>query len=306
MSPLVSVIIPTYNRSDLVCRAVASVLAQTYRELECIVVSDRSTDNTLDALTSLMLTDARLVVVSHLENRHVSAARNTGLLLANGRLIAFLDDDDCWLADKLRLQVASLMAAAPNVGLIYCWMDIYDSQKKIGTRRPILKGHLFDQLIESQPLGNASTFLVKNEVVQLIGGFDESLPRGNDGDFIRRASLHFKIEVVPQVLVHYFVDHGGSSRITDSGYIGVINGIRGHEAKLGKFQNELKTRQNAHAGLLATIATQYALVGDLRSAKNYLARAFRLRPVSIIVWLAIPRVFLNYFVRRVDAPLSDT
>ena len=305
LQPFVSVIIPTYNRSEFVCRAVASVLAQTYKQLECIVINDRSTDDTLNALAEIMQKDRRLIVVSHLENRHVSAARNTGLALAQGDLIAFLDDDDVWLPNKLQRQVGFLTAAPPEVGLVYCWMDIFHGEQVIGTRRPTLRGDIFDQMIESQPLGNASTLLVKHEVVRQIGGFDESLPRGNDGDFIRRIALHYLIEVVPEVLVHYFIDHGGNPRITDTSYASVMNGIRGHEAKLVKFRSELQSRRGPYSGLLAIIAQQYALVGDLQTAWKYLSRAFRISPASSAVWFAVPRILINYSLRRVRPKKED-
>lgn len=296
--PLVSVIVPTYNRRELVCRAVNSVLTQTWDNLECIVIDDCSTDGTLDALTSIMAEDARLRVVSHLENRHVSSARNTGLKAASGDLIAFLDDDDVWLPDKLGKQVECLARSSADVGMVYCWLDIYQGDQVIDTRRPSLSGWLFDELVTSQPLGNASTLLVKREVIDCIGGFDENLVRGNDGDFIRRTALHYRIDVVPEVLVHYFVEHDGHERITGYDYDSLMNGIRGHEAKLKKFEKELRERPASHAELLAVIAMQYALVGDLRKVCVYLCRGFKVCPMTPALYMAVPRVIVNFLFKR--------
>ena len=114
---LVSVIIPTYNRRMFVYRAVKSVLLQTYSNIECIVIDDRSTDNTLEHLIELSLEDERLILISHLHNYHVSAARNTGILASHGELIAFLDDDDIWLPQKLEEQITLLSRRSGDFGI---------------------------------------------------------------------------------------------------------------------------------------------------------------------------------------------
>ena len=294
--PLVSVIIPTYNRKRLVCRAAKSVLAQTHDNLECIVVDDCSTDGTLDALTELSHQDQRLRVISHLENRHASAARNTGISASQGDLIAFLDDDDTWLPEKLEKQIKCLSQASSKVGMVYCWFDIYRDQEIIGTRRPQLRGNIFDQLLISQPLGNASTLLVRREVIDKIGGFDENLPRGNDGDFIRRVGQYYAIEVVPEVLVHYFVDHDGNPRITGIDKQSILNGIRGHEAKLEKFSDAFYARPKQHSSLLAIIGRQYARIGEKKSAQFYLISALRRNPISLTLYWQIFRILLAYFL----------
>ena len=166
-NPLISVIIPTYNRKRLVERAAKSVLAQMYKNIECIVVDDCSTDETVTLLKELSLKDSRLIVISHTANRHVSAARNTGLAAANGELIAFLDDDDAWLPNKLDKQVACILSLPDTFGLVYCWFDMYSGNNIVGTRRPKLRGDVFNNLLLSQPLGNASTLLVRKAVVDL-------------------------------------------------------------------------------------------------------------------------------------------
>jgi glycosyltransferase involved in cell wall biosynthesis len=104
--PLVSVILPTYNRAALVTRAVESVLAQTYPNLELIIIVDGSTDDTLQRLEPYRR-HARIV---HQANAGLGAARNTGISLARGRFIAFLDDDDIWHPEKIRIQIEFFMS----------------------------------------------------------------------------------------------------------------------------------------------------------------------------------------------------
>ncbi len=117
-APLVSVIMPTYNRAELLRRSVLSVLAQTYRNLELIVVDDCSTDHTQQVLSEFA--DARLIVQRRAQNGRAAAARNDGLRAARGTLIAFQDDDDIWLPHKLQCQVDAMLAAGEGVGLQVC------------------------------------------------------------------------------------------------------------------------------------------------------------------------------------------
>ncbi len=108
-SPLVSVVLPTYNRARLLGQAVESVVGQTYRNLELIVVDDGSTDDTPSYLASL--TDSRLTILRRSHTGNTAAVRNAGIEAARGEWIAFLDSDDCWLATKLETQLRRLLAA---------------------------------------------------------------------------------------------------------------------------------------------------------------------------------------------------
>ena len=102
-TPTVSVVIPTYNRADLLPRAIRSVLSQTYWNCELIIVDDCSTDNTREVVSTW--TDSRIRYIRHPENRHQSGAINTGIEHARGQYVAFLDDDDEWMPTKLEKQV---------------------------------------------------------------------------------------------------------------------------------------------------------------------------------------------------------
>ena len=298
MNPLVSIIIPTYNRQILAERAVISVLSQTYKNIECIVVDDCSTDDTVAQLNELTLKDNRLSVISHTNNRHVSAARNTGLAAANGELIAFLDDDDAWLPNKLDKQVACILSLPDTFGLVYCWFDMYSGNNIVGTRRPKLRGDVFNNLLLSQPLGNASTLLVRKAVVDHIGGFDENLLRGNDGDFIRRITEHYHVDVVPEVLVHYFVDHGGHPRITGNDRKSLINGLISQEVKLIKFEKSLSERPKIKAELLSLIALNNARVGYSKAAIKNLFKAIQITPFYFKVYKFLIKVVYYLILRK--------
>ena len=114
----VSVVIPTHNRANLVGRAIQSVLDQTYRDFELIVVDDASTDGTEEVTKAL--NDNRIRYIHHMMNRGASGARNTGIENANGEYIAFLNDDDEWLPEYLDQMISFLEAKDRSIGLVYC------------------------------------------------------------------------------------------------------------------------------------------------------------------------------------------
>ena len=119
IKPLVSIIIPCYNRADIIEPAIASVQAQTFQDWELIVLDDGSSDNIRGIMTKFMETDPRIRLVCHTQNQGEPAARNTGISVALGRFIAFLDSDDEWLPEKLEHQVAAVMAM-PDPENVFC------------------------------------------------------------------------------------------------------------------------------------------------------------------------------------------
>lgn len=239
----VSVIIPTHNRQRLVSRAVRSVLNQTYKDLECIVVDDASSDGTPQVIQTIE--DERLVYLRHDRNRGASGARNTGIRAAKSSLIAFLDDDDEWLPEKLVKQVSLLKALPEEYGMVYCWMDYLDNAGHIiQERHPTHRGNVFASVLVKQGIAGCPTLLVRRHVVDAVGGFDESLPRGNDGDFIRRICRVYKVDVVPEVLVRVHVAHG-YERITSETDRGIRNHLLAQQAKLDKFPEELRAHPSS-------------------------------------------------------------
>jgi len=288
MADLVSVIIPTHDRAALVERAVASVLAQSYPVLECIVVDDGSADGTWPLLERLVQADARLRAFRHDRPAGASAARNTGLAAARGRYVAFLDDDDVWLPDKLEKQIALLEASPPAVGLVYCWFDYRAGDALLPGRHPTLAGRIFPQLLEHQPLGNASTLLVPKAVADAVGGFDADLPRGNDGDFIRRVARDHEVCCVAEVLVHVDVGHGGP-RITDYDRRGARAALAADHAKLRKFAPELERDPRQRAAIYGTIGFHHSLLGEWALAGRWFWRGVSTRPLAFSTWRPLLR-----------------
>ena len=254
------------------------MLDQTCTDHECIIVDDASNDDTTEVINSF--DDDRLIFLRHEENRGASAARNTGITHSGGRFIAFLDDDDEWLPNKLEKQVVLLSGTEEKIGMVYCWMDYYDEkQNLVYKHHPTLKGYVFPQVLDDQRLGGCPTLLVKRQVFDKIGSFDESLPRGNDGDFIRRACRRYEVDLVPEVLVKVHVDHG-KDRISDQNIEGIQNHINSIIIKLNKFQYELDKLPEQRSNILFDLAHSYAKFGKYSEALYYFMKALKSKQFS--------------------------
>jgi glycosyltransferase involved in cell wall biosynthesis len=292
-TPLVSVIIPTHNRSDLLPKAICSVLRQTYTNLECIVVDDASTDDTERVVQQLA--DERLVYLRHETNQGASATRNTGIAHAKGDFIAFLDDDDEWLPTKLEKQVPHIQSLPASVGMVYCWMDYYDDQGRLVIEHhPTYRGYVFPYVLDQQRIGGCPTLLVRRPVIEKVGSFDESLPRGNDGDFIRRVCLKYEVDFIPEVLVKVRVGHGHERITSKLDTDGVWYAIKSQEIKLAKFKNELPKYPKQEANILASIGYYYSLLPDWKTCVHFFSRAVGKSATSRGVYAHMLRSLKNF------------
>jgi glycosyltransferase involved in cell wall biosynthesis len=207
----VSVIIPTYNRADYVLEAIESVLAQTYSDYEIIVVDDGSTDETAAVLRPLA--EKGVIRCVYQPNQGESAARNHGIRLARGDYIAFLDSDDLFLPTKLEKQVAFL-DAHPDVAFVHsCYSKFDDEGNDLGYRDTSkFAGDVYPQiLLDWSVLMAVPCVMVRAEVLDEVGGFDESMRWGPDLDLWRRITRRYPIGVIPEALSKVRVHPGNVS-----------------------------------------------------------------------------------------------
>jgi glycosyltransferase involved in cell wall biosynthesis len=195
--PLVSVIIPTFNRSSLVPEAVDSVFKQTFTDFELIVVDDGSNDDTSEVLTPYK---DRLVYCFQ-KNRGVSGARNLGIQMAQGRWIAFLDSDDLWLPRKLETQTRFV---SQNPGALICQTE--EIWLRHGRRvNPQKKHQKFSGDVFAPSLRlcivSPSAVMIRKDLFEQVGFFDEGLPAGEDYDLWLRISARFPIFLINQPLI---------------------------------------------------------------------------------------------------------
>jgi len=190
-TPVVSVVIPTYNRAEIIGRAIRSVQAQTFEDWELIVVDDASEDETEEVVAAFE--DTRIRYIQHVENRGGAAARNTGIRNSRGEYIAFLDSDDEWLPQKLEGQIRVFEKASESVGLVYTGMirkkDEYTKRKP-----PVYSGWIEEKLYLENVIGSCSVGVIKSNVTNEVGYFDKKLDSAQDKDYWLRVSKVFKIE----------------------------------------------------------------------------------------------------------------
>lgn len=179
--PLISVILPTYNRANLLPRAVASVIAQAADDLELIVIDDGSTDDTVQVIQDM--SDERIRLIHFETNHGIGHGRNVGVEQARGRLIAFIDSDDLWLPGKLEHQ-CQVMTRYPEIELLfgnYENINLVDNSSDLG----------FNQTQRS--LSMLKTRQLDDEVFQVESGMPEALLEGN---FFATPTVVFRSEIV--------------------------------------------------------------------------------------------------------------
>ncbi|HEY9630748.1 MAG TPA: glycosyltransferase family A protein [Coleofasciculaceae cyanobacterium] len=207
----VSIIIPTYNAEKTILETVHSIQRQTFQDFEIIIINDGSTDETLNILEQVL--DERLKVFSY-KNGGVSLARNRGIALAQGEFLAFIDQDDLWTSDKLERQLAALQHH-PDAGAAYSWTTnmLSDGTSLSFSNGGCLtfEGNIYPELLLSNFIGSGSNILVRREVVNSIGFFNETLPTFADWDFYLRIAAQYHFVVVPKYQILYRKTPGSMS-----------------------------------------------------------------------------------------------
>ncbi len=192
-NPLVTAVIPTYNRANIVTQAVDSVLNQTYGNLELIVVDDGSTDDTPAALARY----GNRIRVLRQDNAGPAAARNRGIAAARGEFVAFLDSDDLWLPSKLERQVALLGRLGDSVPCCLCnimmeWNAGHRASFDIACLQPGIEEGVWtnpDEVVADRFVLFNQGIIIRRDVIDKVGKFDESLRLLEDHEFALRLSL---------------------------------------------------------------------------------------------------------------------
>ena len=207
--PLVSVVMAVRNRAGVVAIALASLQQQSLQSWELVVVDDGSSDETLTVLHDWAARDGRIRVVSQ-EWAGVGAARNRGLAQARGRYAAFLDSDNTWRPDFLRLGVAAMHGQ--DLRAAYAVMTMRDSEDQTRLVHRAFRGSRAELLVVNHV--DLNVLLVELDLARAVGGFDDSLRRWVDHDFALRLSGVVDLELLPFVAVDYDNDMAAGDRIT--------------------------------------------------------------------------------------------
>ena len=277
-SPRVSVLVATYNRARVLCRAVQSVLSQTFDDFELVIIDDCSTDGT--PIATAAFDDPRISVLRHPENRGQGAAFNTGLLHARGEYIAFLDDDDEWMPTKLEKQVALMEAATETVGLVYCWTDRLDDLTGRITRRSRerFQGDIFEDMLALSVPTPTSSLMVRRTAALQVGGWNEQLKIARDPDFVTRVvAAGYHVDYTPESLT---LVHIHSAQVSAQPYEHLrMDYFRDHAER---YASALERHPRARALLNLRMAYMEFKRNRWRAAVPLAARAFMISPLGLL------------------------
>ena len=295
MSYTVSVVIPTYNYGRFIVEAISSVLAQTQRPEEIIVIDDGSTDDTAEVVEAF---ESERVKYVRQQNAGVSAARNRGVAESSGRLIAFLDADDTWAPSKLEKQIRRF-SDDTAIGLVHCGMRKYDCETgdTVGLYLDGAEGEVSESLLlwEGPSVNvSGSVIMVSRVAFDTVGGFDTRIKCGEDWDFCYRIARRFKVAFVAEELVNYRI-HGS----------GAHQNVREMERGMTRFYEKAfadpevaHLRRRAYGNFHKVMAGSYFSSGEYGKFLLHSLNSIWMRPENLKYFLAFPS---RKFMMRSDA-----
>ncbi|MFW6255048.1 MAG: glycosyltransferase, partial [Chitinivibrionales bacterium] len=286
----VSVIIPCYNAGTFISDAINSVLAQKYQDIEIMVINDGSTDDTEKKIKPF-LKDKRVRYLLQ-QNSGQAAARNNGIRNCTGDLIAFLDADDLWSENKLKIQLP-VFDLSPAIGVVYTNVAHIDKNgnRIHSPRRPFHNGFITDKLlIDNFVTGMAS--IVRRECFDQVGLFDETLPMGVDWDLWLRISTRFEFHFLNKVTYLYRQWDGQLSRNFTTRYdcaIRIMNNFLEHNGHL----LDKKIINEAWAHTFVGKGRCHAKFGrDRKSALREFIRALTYNMLYVPAWKSMARLLI--------------
>lgn len=302
----VSVIMPVFNAEKYLEDAIKSVLSQTYKNIELVIVNDGSIDNT-ESIVQKYLDNKNIVYIKQ-DNRGLPSARNTGIKNSTGELIAFLDSDDLWYPNKVEEQV-KYFEKHKDVYLIHTAFNMLIGDKiyprPLKLRLPILnmfyslhvQGHVYDRIILNNFIG-VLTVMIKREAINEVGYFDETMWTGEDWDLWIRVSKKYKIGFINKPLAVYRYNIDGMSKNIEKWANAVKNVINKHYSA-GNISYDKYYKVMLHFNVNVGLA--YCLQGNHNEFKKRLKLVIKSCPFSIIsikcIYIYIKYVFLRYYRR---------
>jgi glycosyltransferase involved in cell wall biosynthesis len=283
MLPIVSVIIPTYNRNGFLRAAIESVLKQTFQAFEIIVVDDASSEDVQGIVKGFH--DSRIKCIRHEINKGEAGARNTGIMHAEAKYIAFLDDDDTWLPEKLKSQLDVLENSAQKVGGIYSGYIVKDcaDPRKSYAKTPSKRGDIYKDLLVQNSIGPPSSVVVRRKCIETAGLFDENIYYGVDHDFYLRVAKDFHFEYIAEPLVNYSIHE---NRLSTNPEI-VARGLEAMSLKYQGELGELYSKRRKYLGLgFLSVGVGFCYQGDKTKGIKAIMQSIRLYPFE-------PRAYFN-------------
>lgn len=219
LHPLVTVVVPTYNRLALVKQAIASVVAQTYNNWELIIVDDGSDDGSSEAI--IAMNDTRIKVVRMLHFGNIATLRNIGVKAGSGEWLAFLDSDDIWIPQRLEIQLLMLLQHGKRWGyggFELMNKEMYTIPNKAGTYRPI-SGWIVEEVLATEASVSISALMLERTLFGEVGGFnsDAELLYREDYELVIRLALKSEALAIPELLVRVREHEGRATNAFEYG-----------------------------------------------------------------------------------------
>jgi glycosyltransferase involved in cell wall biosynthesis len=278
----VSIIVPTHNRAHLLQRAVQSVVAQTHTNWELIIVDDASKDGTPAVIDRLK--GGRIRALRNETARGPAGARNAGILAAAATdFIAFLDDDDEWMPQKLERQLALFRSSPEPLSAVGCGLMLHDEGKEPVLRLPTFSGMVFEDLLARRARGYAAPLiLVRRDPQRPDILFDPDLPCLEDAEFSMRVAQRGPLDFVPEPLVRVYRDDGGPHQWNSE------KAIVGYQRMSAKYGRELAARPAVRSYYQVCMAFDLARLGRFAESRQQLraALAGSAHPMRVRVWMA--------------------
>lgn len=229
--PQISIIVPVYNRAKVLNSTLKAIQAQTFRDWECLLVDDASTDDSWNVLLTFAASDARFVPLKNERQKGACGARNTGISHAKSPILHFFDSDDRMHENLLGELFAGL---SDQVDVVTCWTNVInvDSNKIIQKFEHITEGNIHKELLNGKTYVDTNCALIRRDVVDKIGGWSEDCPSFQEWDFHLRLSKVAKYTTLHSHLIDYYV--GGNDTISKS----LPRAIRGMLYILDKYRGE--------------------------------------------------------------------
>jgi glycosyltransferase involved in cell wall biosynthesis len=295
-TPTVTVIMPTYNRAATIERAIMSILNQSYRDFELIIVDDGSTDNTEEVVARIE--DDRIRYIKLEKNSGAPSARNRGVNESCGEFIVFEDSDDELLPDKLQEFVAELQNAPHTTGVVYSsyWYVDRNGKKEVKPEKHIQpkEGNIYKRLLLDNfvPING----LIRKSVLKEVKGFDQNLPRFQDWDLWLRIAVNYEFKYINKPLhIAYF----SKNSITADDR----KAITALEIIIDKYYPVFKENKSCLAEQYYKLGQCYTATGNLRQGREYFSKAISLSPQNGKYFI---RFFLSLFGQGIYNSLKKT
>ena len=293
MKSLISVIIPTYNSDKYICEAIDSVFNQSYSDYEIIVIDDGSTDNTKTIIQNKYAS----IRYHYVENNGVAAARNLGILMAQGEFIAFLDADDKWLPTKLEKQITCFQND-DKLGMVFTENSFFNdrgvTKGRVNKRDSLMQGDIVRNIFLKSYVATP-TVMVRKSVFEAVGLFEEELVVAEDDNMWMRIGMKYSIELIDETLAQCRITDGSLSRKKHSIYHGVRNHMQVIRSKYPDIYQRLgESAINVkYAELLFSegyCSFSHYDYKDARSnfIKSYLYYPFKLKPLCYAMSTFLP------------------